>query len=149
MNAIQIKVLLDSCFVAKNITEKMKQLPKGFKPRHIHVIDAIFRLRAKMDEVRISDVSHQLNVTTPSVTKLINELEKKGVVEKYAHLEDKRVTLIRLTALGQEYEQKYVGQYHARWAENLKDVSDEDIKIVVRTINQLAKAMPEGDAYES
>ena len=146
MNSIQIKLLLDSCFVAKNITERMKQLPAGFKPRHIHIIDAISRLSEKMDEVRVSDVSHQLNVTTPSVTKLINELEEKGVVEKYEHAEDKRVTLVALTELGKQYEQKYVEQYHNEWAQNLADVSDDDIQTVVCTLNKLAKAMPKGDA---
>lgn len=145
MDSIQIKLLLDSCFVAKNVIEKMKQLPTGFKPRHIHIIDAISRLSNNMDEVRVSDVSHQLNITTPSVTKLINELEEKGIVGKHEHAEDKRVTLVELTKLGKEYEQKYVEQYHAEWAQKLADVSDEDIQTVVCTLNKLAKAMPKGD----
>ncbi|MEG0830190.1 MAG: MarR family winged helix-turn-helix transcriptional regulator [Anaerovoracaceae bacterium] len=146
MDSIQIKLLLDSCFVAKSITESMKQLPAGFKPRHIHIIDAISRLSDKTDEVRVSDVSHQLNITTPSVTKLIGELEEKGVVEKREHSLDKRVTLVTLTALGEEYEQKYVEQYHSEWAQRLTDVSDEDVQIVVSTLCKLAKAMPMGDA---
>lgn len=146
MNSDQIKILLDSCFEAKNITEKMKPLPEGFKPRHIHIIDAISRLSARMEEVRVSDVSRQLNITTPSVTKLINELEEKGVVEKYEFSGDKRVTLLKLTQLGRAYEQKYVERYHTEWAQNLKDVNDADIEIVVRTIHKLAKAMPAGDA---
>lgn len=146
MNSNQIKLLLDSCFVAKNITEKMKPLPAGLKPRHIHIIDAISRLVEKMDEVRISDVSHQLNITMPSVTKLINELEGENVVHKHAQAEDKRVTLVTLTPLGKEYEQKYVEQYHSEWAQKLTDVSDRDVQTVVSTLSKLAKAMPTGDA---
>lgn len=144
MNAIEIKELLDICFVAKTITERMKQLPKGFKPRHIHIIDTISRLSSTLDEVRVSDVSHQLNITTPSVTKLINELEEKKTIEKYEHPEDKRVTLLKLTKLGEEYNKKYVEEYHTEWAKNLDDISANDIRIVVDTINKLAKAMPSG-----
>ena len=41
MNIDKFKELIDSCFIAKKITETMEELPKGFKPRHIHVIDSI------------------------------------------------------------------------------------------------------------
>ena len=75
MNIDKFKELIDSCFIAKKITETMEELPKGFKPRHIHVIDSIYQLSKKKSDVRISDVSSKLNVTTPSITKLINELE--------------------------------------------------------------------------
>lgn len=145
MNSIQIKRLLDSCFVAKNITERMKQLPQGFKPRHIHIIDAISRLSENLEEVRVSDVSHQLNITMPSVTKLIGELAEKGVLVKHDYAEDKRVTLVVLTELGKEYEQKYVKQYHNEWAQNLAGISEEDIETVVSTLDKLAKAMPKGE----
>lgn len=149
MNEDQIKILLDSCFIAKGITEKMKELPQGFKPRHIHIIDAISRLHETLDEVRVSDVSHQLQITTPSVTKLINELAEKGVVCKQEHDLDKRVTLVELTPLGKEYEQKYVHEYHQEWAQKLEDISEEEIQLVVSTLNKLAKAMPKGESHES
>ena len=146
MDHDQLRTLLDSCFAAKKIVEEMKELPQGFKPRHIHISDAVSRLGAGGEEVRVSDVSRRLNITTPSVTKLINELEKKNVVVKYECPDDGRATLLKLTELGKEYEEKYVEQYHAAWAKNLDDISDEDVEAVVRTISRLAEAMPEGGA---
>ncbi|MDD4849369.1 MAG: MarR family transcriptional regulator [Gemmiger sp.] len=145
MDSNQIKALLDSCFVAKTITQEMKQLPAGFKPRHIHILDAIARLGADGEAVRVSDVSRQLNITTPSVTKLLNELEEKGAVQKDICPADKRVTLVALTALGKEYEEKYVTRYHAQWAANMGEVSEAEVQTVVRTLNKLAKAMPKGE----
>lgn len=142
MNIDKFKELIDSCFIAKKITETMEELPKGFKPRHIHVIDSIYQLSKKNSDVRISDVSSKLNVTTPSITKLINELEEKSVVEKYTISDDKRVILVKLTELGMKYHQYYVTDYHTLWVGNLDDISEEDVDRAVYIINKLMDTMP-------
>ena len=142
MNIDKFKELIDSCFVAKKITETMEELPKGFKPRHIHVIDSIYHLSKEKSDVRISDVSSKLNVTTPSITKLINELEEKAVVEKYTISDDKRVILVKLTELGMKYHQYYVTDYHTLWADKLEDISDEDADKVVYIINRIMDTIP-------
>lgn len=142
MNIDKFKELIDSCFIAKKITETMEELPKGFKPRHIHVIDSIYELSKAKSDVRISDVSSKLNVTTPSITKLINELEEKAVVEKYTISDDKRVILVKLTDIGMNYHQYYVTDYHTLWSSNLKDISDEDVDKVIYIINRAMDAMP-------
>ena len=142
MNIAKVKELIDSCYIAKKITETMEELLKGFKPRHIHVIDSIYQLSKKKSDVRISDVSSKLNVTTPSITKLINELEEKSVVEKYTISDDKRVILVKLTELGMKYHKYYVTDYHTLWAGNLDYISDEDVDKVVYIINRLKDTMP-------
>lgn len=144
MKVDNMKRLLDSCFVAKRVTETMKELPKGFKPRHIHIIDCIHELHEECEEVRVSDISERLKITTPSVTKLINELEEKKVLVKYSLEEDKRVTLLKLTDLGKEYYRQYVKEYHEEWANHLKEITDEEIEITIRVIEQLLKSMPKG-----
>lgn len=149
MNTEKIKELLNSCFTAKKITETMEELPKGFKPRHIHVIDSIYTIGERKEDVRISDVSKELHITTPSVTKLINELEAMEAVEKYTWSEDKRVTLVRLTKLGQCYQKHYVLEYHEAWAKGLSDITDEEVDLVVSVIKKLQQAMPkQGGEHE-
>lgn len=54
MNTDHIKILLDSCFTAKRITEMMKALPEGIKPRHILVIECVYTLSEGKKEVRVS-----------------------------------------------------------------------------------------------
>ncbi len=41
MDTTSLKQLLDTCFTAKYIVETLPQLPKGMKPRHIHVLDSV------------------------------------------------------------------------------------------------------------
>ena len=135
--------LLDACFVAKRITETMQDLPKGFKPRHMHVIGAIYELGENSGEVRVSDVSAQLQVTTPSVTKLINELEGYEVVEKYNLMGDKRVTLLRLTSKGEAYYKHYIEHYHTLWLEAMGGISDAEVEVVTRLMDTLLDTMPD------
>lgn len=142
MQTNMIKQLLDACFIAKRITETMDVLPKGMKPRHIHVIDAIFEQENSSGKVCVSDVSKRLNVTNPSVTKLINDLEAMGIVRKYAEGKDKRVTLLSLTEKGYAYEQRYVTEYHTEWAQRLTDITDSQAQNAILVIQKLQKAMP-------
>ena len=144
-----IRRLLNSCFLAKYVVETMKELPKGFKPRHIHVIEAVYELGCTQDEVRVSDISQHLNITTPSVTKLIQELEELKALEKYGQKEDKRVSLLRLTEYGLELQKKYVSEYHREWAGRLMDLTNQDIETTVRVITRLSESMPGTDRQEN
>ena len=100
MTTTALKQLLDSCFTAKRVIETLPELPPGMKPRHIHVLEAVHALQEENGSCRVSDVSARLNVTLPSVTKLVQELENRNLLEKRADSQDGRVILLRLTPDG-------------------------------------------------
>ena len=140
-----LRHLLDACFYGKQITELMPPLPQNIKPRHIHVLDTIHMLQERQKDVRISDVSAELRVTTPSVTKLIQELETYGAVEKRGNKEDKRITNLILTPLGLEYYARYIKDYHEKLAEILTSLDEQECEATVRTLEKmyhLMKARP-------
>ena len=66
----EVRSLLDVCWKAKTITELMPALPKGMKPRYVHVIDAVWHINEPNGQdtgtARVGDVSAFLGVTTPS-----------------------------------------------------------------------------------
>lgn len=142
MDAIYLKKLLDVCFTAKHVIETLPQLPAGMKPRHIHVLDRISCVCQELGECRVSDVSEGLGITMPSVTKLVQELEVRQMVEKYPSGEDKRVTLLKLTAGGADCVKKYVHDFHTEWAENLRSVPNEQVRETIRLIRLLDETMP-------
>lgn len=142
MNTIHLKQLLDACFTAKNIVETLPQLPKGMKPRHIHVLDTISQVCQEQKECRVSDVSVRLNITMPSITKLIQELEALEMLKKYGDQEDKRVTLLKLTDTGEAHVKKYVLDFHKEWVKNLDEVSDDQAQEAIKVIKQLQNTMP-------
>lgn len=137
MDRYKVKDLIDSFFVAKRITEMMPELPKGLKPRHIHVIDSIAEIRKVKDKVCVSDISSALKVTTPSITKLINELYKMEIVRKEHEDEDKRMVTLYLTDLGEKYYNYYIIEYHNKIAEKLKNIEDGNCEITIDIINKV------------
>ena len=140
MNEEIMKSLIDICFKAKHITEMMPELPHGMKPRHIHVIESIYRIGKHQNDVRISDVSQNLSVTMPSITKLVNELVTLKLVRKSADIKDKRVTTLTLTPQGMNYYDIYIKKYYTKLA-SMCNISESDIKIVGNAIDQLLHAV--------
>ena len=90
MDITAVKNFLGACHEAKRITELMPELPKGMTPRHIQVLDVIWQMEAAGQSVKVSDISDFLNVTRPSITKLIRELEGFGAVVKLQDGADRR-----------------------------------------------------------
>ena len=148
MNAKNIKELLDVCFIAKKITETMADLPDGVKPRHIHVIDAVYELEQHKKSIRVSDVSKRLHITTPSVTKLINELSELGLVIKTGDSQDKRSITLLLTDKGRQYEKQYVTDYHTAWAANAAGITGTQAANAVTVIHTLYEAMPKAGDHD-
>lgn len=142
MDTKNLKKLLDVCYVAKRVVETLPELPKGMKPRHIHVLDAVYETQSSQGMCRVSDVSTRLNITTPSVTKLIQELEQKKLIEKYMDAGDKRVVLLRLTKEGMSCVKRYVVDFHQEWAKELGDVADSQVDETVYLIEHLLDTMP-------
>jgi DNA-binding MarR family transcriptional regulator len=58
---------------------------------------------ARTGPCRITDLAAIEGVTQPSVTVLVNALERDGLVERHNDPADKRVTLVALTAAGLRY----------------------------------------------
>lgn len=136
-----IKDFLDACHEVKRINELMPALPKGMSPRHVRVIDIIYQCSQKAEGVKVSDVSKTLQVTKPSITKLINELEQLGVVQKNPDAGDKRIVWLQLTEVGLSYYNFYVQQYHDWLAVQLEGLEPEHLRITAQTIQQVSRIL--------
>lgn len=146
MDTIHLKQLVDGCFLAKRIVETLPALPKGMKPRHIHVLDAVYETVNNQGMCRVSDVSARLNITTPSISKLIHELEDMQMLDKYTDAADKRVTLLSLTEEGMACVKKHVLDFQKEWTERIPEIDNEQAKETVRILTALLSSMPRGGA---
>lgn len=133
----EIKKFLDACQKAKRITEMMPELPKGMTPRHVHVIDAIYQLEQMGETVKVSDVSEYLNVTRPSITKMIRELEELGAVAKTADTADRRVVWLKLTKLGHSYYDTYIQRYFTWIGRQLEGMEPEELLMAAGAIERV------------
>ncbi|MGZ4160878.1 MAG: MarR family winged helix-turn-helix transcriptional regulator [Neobacillus sp.] len=73
----------------------------GYNPSEFKVLVTIKHgANDEKTEMKISEISQILQVTSPTVTQVINILEKDGLVERTVDPDDRRAVKIRLTPAG-------------------------------------------------
>lgn len=137
--------LIDACWKAKTITELMPALPKGLKPRYVHVIDAVWHINEQNGQdigtARVGDVSAFLGVTTPSITKLVGEMADLGLVVKHADATDRRAVTLTLTERGLDIRRIYVEEYRAHLSQLLGGLTVDQCETTVRTLTEALRLM--------
>lgn len=74
----------------------------GFKPSEIKVLFTLhYGVKHEKTDMKVSEISKLLEVTSPTVTQIINELEKTGVVIRTIDPADRRAVKIKLSAKGE------------------------------------------------
>lgn len=141
MTRDKIKKVMDACYLAKRIRDLLPKLPNGVTSSHIHYLDTIRKLEGKTDGVRVSDISDELGLPRPAVTKTIKDMEKLGLVEKETTQADGRVVFIKTTAAGKDLVDKYVDEYFMELSTELHGISDEDADIMIETVEKLYEVM--------
>ena len=141
MTGDKIKEVMDACYLAKRVRDMLPKLPNGVTSSHIHYLDTIRRLESSKDRVRVSDISDELGLPRPSVTKTVKDMEKLGFIEKKTTQEDGRVVFISITAAGKDLVDKYVDQCFSELSLEFADISDEDADHMIETIEKLYEVM--------
>jgi DNA-binding MarR family transcriptional regulator len=74
----------------------------GYKPSEIKVLFCIKKgMNPSTPEIKVSEISKRLHVTSPTVTQLIKGLEANGLIERNIDPEDRRSAGIKLTEKGE------------------------------------------------
>ena len=139
----KIKEMLDACYQAKRIREMLPPLPQGVMPSYIQYLDVIQSLEKQDVHVKVSDISDELNIPRPGVTRTVKEMEKKGYLRKIASPDDGRVTYISITEEGWTLLRKYDKNYFGVLSVELNDISEEDADCMIRTIEKFYQIMCE------
>ncbi len=137
MTKEKIKQVMDACYQAKRVRDMMPKLPNGVTPTHIHYLDVITKLELDGTDVKVSDISDELGLPRPGVTKTIKDMERLGFVEKKASEADGRIVYIRRTQAGRDLVDKYVDEYFTGLGEALVDITDESADTMIELIERL------------
>ncbi len=138
-----IKALLDACYQAKRVRELLPALPNGVTPAYIQYLDTIETLERRGVQVKISDISDALNIPRPGVTRTVKDMEDDGYLKKTASVIDGRITYLSVTDAGRKLSRTYNDQFFSQLAPLLTDISQEDAKCTIRTIEKLYRVMSE------
>ncbi|MEK5259335.1 MarR family transcriptional regulator [Paenibacillus sp. FSL L8-0663] len=76
--------------------DKMEDSLKGYKPSEVHCIEYIER---NVDS-NVTKLAESLYMTTGAISKITKKLIKKGIIESYQKLDNKKEVYFRLTEEG-------------------------------------------------
>ena len=141
MTSDKIKEVMDACYLAKRVRDRLPALPGGVTSSHIHYLDTIRQLESIKDRVKVSDISDVLGLPRPSVTKTIKDMENLGFVKKMTTNEDGRVVFIQLSDSGKSLIDKYVDEYFTSLSKELSDITDEEADIMIEVVEKMYAVM--------
>lgn len=100
----------------------------------MHIIEAVGIEEPK----RMSDVARLMDVTTGTLTKAMDALDRKGYVERERDTEDKRVVKVILTDKGRRAYYHHEN-FHQQMIEHIKDgLSENEQKVLIYSLAKLA-----------
>lgn len=143
MTTDKIKQMLDACYRAKRIRELLPELPDGVTPSYIQYLDRIRKLQDMNQRVKISDISDELKLPRPGVTRTVKEMENKGYLSKETSEEDARVTYITITKKGEQLSDKYDRNYYSWLVQYMDDITMEEADCMISTIDKFYQIMYE------
>ena len=131
-----LKKMFDACYQAKRIRDMLPALPGGVTSSHIHYLDTLSKLEKTEGKVKVSDISENLGLPRPSVTKTVKDMEKLGFVEKETTETDGRFVYIKTTRTGRDLVDKYVDEYFGNLSEDLGGITDEDADKMIEVVEK-------------
>jgi len=107
----------------------------GCKPSEIKVLMCIKKgIKPDNAEIKVSEISRMMHVTSPTITQLIKGLEANGLIERHNDLSDRRMVGIRLTEQGEKVTQQAIEAFTASISGLIEYLGEEES-------NQLADLM--------
>ncbi|CAN5432578.1 hypothetical protein BH09ACT4_BH09ACT4_20500 [soil metagenome] len=102
--------------------------------------DVLFNLSRQPDrQARIRDLTPQLLLSQPSVSRLIERLASRGLVDRSGDPSDARGTLVALTDAGGDVFRR-VGAQHSAWiAERMSVLSPDELRQLTRLTTKLRR----------
>ena len=89
--------------------------------------------------LRVGEIATRMQVVGPHVTRQLNTLEKRGIVERVPDPDDQRARLIALTPSGQRLVDRYTTVINGWFAAALAEWPDHDRTEFVRLLGRMVE----------
>jgi DNA-binding MarR family transcriptional regulator len=83
-------------------------------------------------------IARRLQITTPSVTELVDRLERAGLAHRRPHAGDRRKVLVELTDSGHSKAAMVSGSFAEALARSAADLGDDELRLVTAFLRRAA-----------
>ena len=116
---------------------------KDLKPSEFMVLHAVkHSFLESVNGLRVSDISKILKIARPTVTQLVNSLQRKGFLDKFTDEHDKRVVRINLSEKGKSLAKQGSDEFYKRFeglAEYLGDKKSLELANLLQEVFEYFK----------
>ncbi|AYO31098.1 MarR family transcriptional regulator [Biomaibacter acetigenes] len=132
---------LDTC-VAFITNKASKMMADAFNERlMLHGITrvqwiALYYL-GKYEGINQKELAEKMNIKSSTVARLLDRMEKDGLVKRQENPEDRRVTKIRLTEKGKELREKFLPEGEKMSEIFSRGLTDEELEVFTRVLKKM------------
>ena len=91
--------------------------------------------------IRLSELSHKLNISAPTVTGIVDRLEKLDYVERIPDRTDRRVIHVDLTPKGRALAKKFKSTITSKWKELLARLPEQEQEQYAAILRKIQRNM--------
>ncbi|MGE0771895.1 MAG: MarR family winged helix-turn-helix transcriptional regulator [Cyclobacteriaceae bacterium] len=136
-----IEILIGIRKIVRSINLESKRIQKDFGISIPQLLCLGHLHNATKKRATHRELMKLLSLNSSTVTGIVNRLESKGYVRRNESREDKRVTLINLTAKGERVVQKAPRALHDELSAKIDQLPDKTKKMIRDSIDLIVDAM--------
>lgn len=119
------------------------------KPSEMKLLFYIKRgMKSHKEGLTVSELSSALDVTSPTVTQLINSVEAGGLVERSMDPHDRRVVRVKLTPEGDELTHKAMESFFGRFHELYEHLGEEQSEQLAELLEKVTRFLSDSPGRE-
>ena len=92
----------------------------------------------------LTDLKNDMNVSAPTITGIVDRLERDGFVNRIPDEDDRRVTNVEITAAGKGIVMQLRSNIQKRWGYILSKLPEEQGEIIISMVKNITKGFLDG-----
>lgn len=115
--------------------------PNGMSPGECKLLSLICRLEQENGYAAVSELSRLTGMKSASVSRTMNALEQRGMIERSIDPEHRRQVRAAATALGRETDEQQQRQMCSFWNSVFSRIPERDVTELLRIWNEILDSM--------
>jgi len=125
-----VRVVYKDTFGSNHHPHHMHQNPHGLPPSQIHVLVSL----TKNPSMNMTELARALNVSVQQISKVVDELVKKGLVRRTLSETNRRMVFVELTEKGEAISQHQIKQRAQMIDDFFSDLTPEQKRTVLEAL---------------